>query len=169
MMSGHVIDQLNAYIDQELNEEETKSVRHHLSQCLSCQGELNQLTSIKEWLTSSFEMEPVPTFLDQKIMSQINQFEKVGRQLEIGMGVTLVSLGLLFFMIHTFFNHGLHVLYAIYRLAHSLVRALPQLVHFTPLTTGIIIGFCLLVFVTTFPLFWRVLRAIAVEDRRGWQ
>lgn len=169
MMSGHVIDQLNAYIDLELNEEETESVQHHLSQCLACQEEFNQLTSIKKWLTWSYEMEPVPTFLDQKIMSEITRFEKVGRQLEIGMGVSVVLLGLLFFMIHTFFNHGLHVLYAFYRMAHSLVQALPQLVHFTPLTTGIILGLCLFVLVTTLPIFWRVLRSMAVEDRRGWQ
>jgi hypothetical protein len=102
-------------------------------------------------------------------MNEIKQFEKVGRQLEIGMAVSVASLGLLFFMIHSFFNHGLHVIYAIYRMAHSLIRALPELVHFTPLASIIIIGLCLLVVLTTLPIFWRVVRAMAIEDRRGWQ
>lgn len=169
MMSGHVIDQLNAYVDQELDAGETEIVQKHLSQCLTCQEEFNQLISIKEWLTWSFEMEPVPTLLDSKIMNEIKQFEKVGRQLEVGMAVSVATLGLLFFMIHSFFNHGLHVLYAIYRMAHSLIKALPELVHFTPLTTLIILGLCLFVVLTTLPIFWRVVRAMAVEDRRGWQ
>lgn len=168
-MSNHVLDMLNAYIDEELSSEEKSRVNEHLQNCDSCLQEVNQLIQLKDWMTDIYAMEPVPNFLDERIMSEIRSMQKAGRQLEIGLGFVGLSIVILFTIIHSYFNHGWKVMFAVYRVSRSLFLALPQLVGFPPVVTLSVLGGGILIVAITLPVLWKLLHSMAVEDRRGWQ
>lgn len=168
-MTNHVSEWLNTYIDDELSGFESIRVEEHLAVCESCQQELSELINVKEWTRETFEFEPVPNFLDARIMEEIEQLKKAGRQLEIGFGLIAVALLALFVSIHSYFNHGMKVIVACYRILHSLVIALPGFAGFPVFLSSTIIGSGILLVVLTLPILWRLLRSMSVDDRRGWQ
>lgn len=168
-MSNHVLDLLNAYIDEELSTEERQRVEDHLLSCDRCKEEVEQFQQLKGWMSDIYTLEPVPNFLDENIMNEIRQMERAGRQLEYGLGFVGLSIILLFAFIHSYFNQGWKVIVAFYRVMHSFVQALPQLVGMPPVVTLSVLGGGLLIVVVTLPVLWKLLHSMVVEDRRGWQ
>jgi anti-sigma factor RsiW len=57
------IGELSAYTDGELTAEEELSLRRHLKECPACQEVTGILAALKETVTSSVEMYPLPRAL----------------------------------------------------------------------------------------------------------
>ncbi len=168
-MSGHVTEQLNAYIDQELDETESFRVSQHLKVCEACRKEEQNLVEITGWITETYRIEPIPDFIDQKIMDEIKNLEKESRKLEYGIGAVTLSILIFFGFVHAFFNESWKIIYAVYRVLYSFVQALPQLVGVSSTVTISVVGGGLLIVMLTLPILWKLLHSIAVDERRGWQ
>lgn len=166
---NHVADRLNDYIDNELTIEERRFVDQHLEECQACREEANQLRRIQDWVNESYNREPVPLLLDQNIMASIAEIEKAGKKLEYGLGFIGLSILVIFALIHSYFNHGWKVVYAFYRVIHSLVLALPELVGIPSGVTISVLVVGLLIVLMTLPILRKLLRSMEMDDRRGWQ
>lgn len=62
---------LNAYIAEELNKEEHKLVRMHISECHLCQNEIRALQQLDNFL-SQYSEEEVPAGLNEKILNSVS-------------------------------------------------------------------------------------------------
>ncbi|WEG11975.1 anti-sigma factor [Pullulanibacillus sp. KACC 23026] len=167
-MTHHVEDLLNAYIDGELSLKEEEQVEQHLATCSECRDEHRSLLEVKEWTIHLYNEEPVPDFLSEKIMSEIQLLQKASHQLEAGIGVIFMALISLFVGIHPYFNHGLNVLVVVYRMTRSVLLALPQLVGFPLFPTISVMVSGAIILGLTLPILWKLLRSMTVEERRGW-
>src|SRR5207302_3030842 len=66
--SGHVIDDLGAYVLGTLNGEEGREVRVHLESCALCRRELTRIQGAAELLDSAKLAEEPPPELEDRIM-----------------------------------------------------------------------------------------------------
>ena len=68
-MSNHVTEQLNAYMDGELNGRQIRQVEEHLAECEPCQQELESL----QGLSSLLQEVPAPEFTsNDRFVTQVN-------------------------------------------------------------------------------------------------
>ncbi len=59
----HALEDLNAYIDGELPPEERRSLCLHLETCISCQRSTQTLMTVKEMVTRTAAVYPLPPTL----------------------------------------------------------------------------------------------------------
>ena len=69
------INKINAYLDGELNEKESRSIREHLGSCPSCQQAIREINMINDHL-NEFPVEEVPEYLNQKILANIPEAQE---------------------------------------------------------------------------------------------
>lgn len=72
-MDNHVIEYISAYMDDELNHNETQSVEVHLQDCSACRQYLEELISIKEQMAMAYGSIQAPDTLGQSVMASIRQ------------------------------------------------------------------------------------------------
>lgn len=84
MNERHIIDQLNAYLDNELSEKEKAIVEEHLSRCSGCAQELARLKALSETLKSWNAPEPSAHF-DQAVRDKILSRELETRRVAMKM------------------------------------------------------------------------------------
>ncbi|WP_127531575.1 anti-sigma factor family protein [Paenibacillus kobensis] len=72
-MIGHLNDQLSAYLDDELNEEEKKAIEAHLESCESCQALLDVWLAMQEQVKDIFQFAQAPAHIEANVMATIER------------------------------------------------------------------------------------------------
>ncbi|WP_410513591.1 zf-HC2 domain-containing protein [Paenibacillus sp. BR2-3] len=70
-MNYHPEDQLSAYMDDELNEDERQQVEAHLEKCESCQVLLEELLSIQSDVLHTFTLIQEPADFEMRVLGSI--------------------------------------------------------------------------------------------------
>jgi hypothetical protein len=74
----HLEEDLSAYLSNELDESERKSVEAHLSSCQVCNEKLQQLQKLESLTEQDVSIEPHPDFL-KKVMMRVDQESRIIR------------------------------------------------------------------------------------------
>ncbi|GMK40779.1 hypothetical protein PCCS19_38350 [Paenibacillus sp. CCS19] len=74
---NHLEDQLLAYLDNELTEEEKLAVEAHLESCASCQALLQDWLSFQAQVHDAFQYKQAPIDFDIHVMQAIQQEQRV--------------------------------------------------------------------------------------------
>ncbi|MGV3487298.1 MAG: zf-HC2 domain-containing protein [Tuberibacillus sp.] len=75
-MAEHVKELLSAYLDNELNDEDTRRVHEHLRNCEECRDSLYELQLLKDNIFYAYENIDVPVNLEASIMDRIFVMEQ---------------------------------------------------------------------------------------------
>ncbi len=80
-------DKLLAYVDQFLDEEETKQIEQHIRSCPSCAQQLEEMESEKAFLEETLKSPVLPDDFAEAIVAQVTPYKsKTKRTLEMGNG-----------------------------------------------------------------------------------
>ena len=74
-MCSFVMMRINAFLDNELDDDVADQMRIHLSQCEECLNELEIWTMIRSAVKHTFEPAPAPQSLIDKVTHRIRQLE----------------------------------------------------------------------------------------------
>jgi len=74
----HLEEDLSAYLSNELDESQKKSVEAHLSSCRICTEKLQQLQNLESLTEQEVAIDPHPDFL-KKVMTRVNQESRIIR------------------------------------------------------------------------------------------
>ncbi|MDR0487874.1 MAG: zf-HC2 domain-containing protein [Propionibacteriaceae bacterium] len=75
-MCSFVMMRINAFLDNELDDEVADQMRVHLSQCEECLNEIEIWTMIRSAVKHAYEPEPAPPALIDKVTERIRRLEQ---------------------------------------------------------------------------------------------
>ncbi|WJH32791.1 sigma-70 family RNA polymerase sigma factor [Paenibacillus sp. CC-CFT747] len=90
-MKTHPEDQLTAYIDKELGEEERRAVENHLKDCPDCRSLVEELLDMQQQLVTSYSGVGAPRNIEWQVMQAIHGQGKLRRS--AGKGLRCPSRG----------------------------------------------------------------------------
>jgi anti-sigma factor RsiW len=70
-MTTHPEEQISAYIDDELSEQDRQEVANHIESCPSCQSLLEELLALQSDVSQTYRMLQAPNLLDSRISQAI--------------------------------------------------------------------------------------------------
>lgn len=161
--SGHVEEQLSAYLDGELVEQETMKVKQHLHACSECHAQLEEIALLRQHIAAVYaapELELPDTFAS----SVMNQLLRSPGLLNLPNRYTLwaglavfwlfvaMALAIPVFLAASFPMFG-WMLHAGIKLTASLLHIVVSIIQMLPFFTEVLIGVAiLLIIVSTFSL-----------------
>lgn len=148
-MTYHLEDQLSAYMDDELAEEERQQVEAHLESCESCQALLDELLSIQQSVMHTFERMEAPADLEIRVLQTLTDTPKPAAAGKAWLFLPLaacIALGTVWFMTGAVVGKAFH---AIFRLMVALVYVVPHFVSGVPILYGLTVVLSLLIISTS--------------------
>jgi anti-sigma factor RsiW len=146
-MTTHPEEQISAYIDNELSEQDRQLVEKHLESCTSCQSLLEDLLDLQSNVSQTYRMIHSPNELDTRILQAIQG--EPSKQAE-GRGwlsfplVTVIVLGGIGYMSGTLFlklfSGLLKLTVAIVYMASHFISTVPVLAGLTLVLSLIILS-----------------------------
>lgn len=158
-MTKHPEEQLSAYLDDELTQDERKEIEDHLETCESCQALLEDMADNNYDLVQTFSLIEAPIDLEVRVMQSIRaeherQFAGKGRiwgLLLIGM----MTLGVFYVLTGAIIGKLLH---GWSKLVITLIYAISHFILSVPALTGGTIVLSLIILVTSFISLKRLLQ-----------
>ncbi|MDF2904433.1 MAG: hypothetical protein K0S25_2071 [Bacillus sp. (in: firmicutes)] len=144
-MHDHVKSLLSAYVDDELDSEETSIIDHHVALCEECKHELDHLMFMKKEIMALFHFVEAPDEqFEQSVMKEIADLSwkkrNVFRPLLLGSTFAFVFLfGLVFLKMGHFLFIGMKLATAFVKMALSVVHALVAISSSIPSIFGVFI------------------------------
>ncbi len=65
---SHLGENLSAYVSDELDESERKTVEEHVAVCAGCMEALRRLQKLDAWMAEAIELEPAPDFVERVLI-----------------------------------------------------------------------------------------------------
>ncbi|QHW29567.1 hypothetical protein GZH47_01105 [Paenibacillus rhizovicinus] len=160
-MTKHPEEQLSAYLDDELTQDERKEIEAHLETCESCQELLEAMAVNNDDLVQTFSLIEAPMDLEVRVMQSIaseegRQFAGNGRILALLLG--LLTLGLFYLLTGAIIGKLIH---GWSKLAITLIYASSHFILSVPALTGGTIVLSLFILVTSFISLRRLLQTSA--------
>jgi len=148
-MSCHVEDQLSAYMDDELNEEERQQVETHLESCDSCQVLLEELFTIQSSVIHTFSQLQAPADFEIRVQQAIADREETpvfGKGWLFVPLMAFIALGLLWIATGAVFVKLVH---GFLKLMIAMVYTASHLISGVPVLSGITVVLSLIIISTS--------------------
>lgn len=160
----HPEEQLSAYLDGELGQEEQAQIESHLENCPSCQSLLLELMDLKQTFTSAMNELAVPSGLETQVMQAVAK-ENAKRNLNLGkvwIFVPLLSAIVLFLLVITAGPIVIPLMQAGLVIGRALLYTMSHAVAGMPLLSGIVAILSLIVLFVSVLSIRKALRSAAV-------
>ena len=148
-MTYHLEDQLSAYMDDELVEEERQQIEAHLESCESCQVLLEELLFLQKSVMYTFERMEAPADLEIRVLQTLTDEPKpaaVGKAWLFLPLAACITLATVWFMTGVILGKTVH---AIFRLMIALVYVVPHFISGVPIVYGLTVILSLLIISTS--------------------
>ncbi len=160
----HIHEQLSAYIDNELTDDERSAVENHLHRCEACQKEYEDLIFVSEQLKDVYYDLSTTNRMETIVLQEINKKEEQLNTLLLKLSWIYVGLaGVSFLFIYAYystFSMVLNVASSIYTISLSIYRAIPILMSKIPYLNGMIMMFTVLILVIS---IWSLRRLLYIK------
>jgi len=157
----HPEEQLSAYLDGELGQEEAEHIETHLINCPACQALLLELVDLKQTFSSSMVELVEPADLEIRIMQAVasqNRMRNVGN-----LWILLPMLSAMVFVLVFIFAGPLLIplIQGVLMIGKTLVLTMSHAVSNMPIFSGTVVLLSLIVFVVSLMSIRKVLRSNA--------
>jgi predicted anti-sigma-YlaC factor YlaD len=160
-MTYHLEDQLSAYMDDELSDEERQQVEAHLEICESCQVLLEELLSIQSNVMHTFIMIQEPVDLEIRVLQAIADRTEPAATAKGWILVTLMAFmasGILWFLTGPVLVKLIH---GVLKLMIALVYMASHFVTGVPVLSGLTVVLSLIIITTSIFSLRRLLQTPA--------
>jgi hypothetical protein len=144
-MTNHPVEQISAYIDDELSEQDRQEIAKHIESCTLCQSLLEELLVLQSDVSQTYRMLQSPIELDSRILQAIQREPK--KQAE-GRGwlsvplIALMALGALWFMTGAVIHK---LLYGLLKFTVAIVYMVSHFISTVPVLAGLTLVLSLIV------------------------
>lgn len=155
------------YLDGEIDEQEKNKIEEHLALCPECRQKLQELSSMKEQLTSAFTMIEIPDRIEDKVLSGIRQ-AAIHKYTWAAL-TFMIGFGLLFLLsMIQIFTAGLHIFQTTFSISRGLIYAFPSIMGTIP-NMIVVVSIFIVMFITMALIMLRYLvhtmgKKLRVED-----
>ncbi|SEP17800.1 anti-sigma factor [Paenibacillus sp. OV219] len=157
-MSKHPEEQLSAYLDDELTQDERREIEEHLETCESCQALLEDMADNNYDLVQTFSLIEVPMNFEVRVMQSIGAEEErqfAGKGWVLALLLGLLTLGVFYLLTGAIIGKLIH---GWSKLVITLIYASSHFILSVPALTGGTIVLSLIILVTSFISLKRLLQ-----------
>ncbi|MFD1774754.1 anti-sigma factor family protein [Paenibacillus rhizophilus] len=158
-MTGHLEEQLSAYMDEELSDDERRQIEAHLEICESCQVLLEELLTLQSNITRTYEEIQGPADFEIRVMQVIADRQEPAAAGKGWIFVPLLSfmaLGLLWFAAGAIL---MKLINGFLKLVVALVYMASHFVSGVPVLSGAVVVLSLIILSTSVYSLRRLLQA----------
>jgi anti-sigma factor RsiW len=144
-MTNHPEEQISAYIDDELSEQDRQEIAKHIESCASCQGLLEELLVLQSDVSQTYRMLQSPIELDSRILQAIQGEPTKKAEGKGWLSVPLIALmvlGSLWFMTSAVI---LKLLGGLLKLTVAIVYMVSHFISSVPVLAGLTLVLSLIV------------------------
>ncbi|WP_219837015.1 anti-sigma factor [Paenibacillus sp. R14(2021)] len=160
-MTKHPKEQLSAYLDDELTQDERREIEEHLETCESCQALLEDMVDNKYELVQTFGHIQAPMDFEVRVMQSIGAEEErisAGKGRIFALLLALLTLGVFYLLTGAVIGKLIH---GWSKLMITLIYAASHFILSVPVLTGGTILLSLAILVTSLISLKRLLQASA--------
>lgn len=161
-MKAHLDDQLSAYMDNELSEEDRLAVEAHLASCEYCQALLDDWLSMQEQVLDAYRYTHAPVDLENNVLQAIQG----DQQTSVSKGWLIVPLFALFVITLFGITQGMmfiKLIHSLMRLSVALLYMVTHLMSSIPLLAMTAVFISLGILTTSVYCLRRAMRLTSVE------
>ncbi|BBH20379.1 hypothetical protein Back11_17240 [Paenibacillus baekrokdamisoli] len=160
-MTKHPEDQLSAYLDDELNNDERRRMEDHIEKCESCQALLEDLLVLQRDLVQTFNLIQEPADLEVRVLQSIAKEESpatVGKGWLFGFLMVSLTLGIFWFVTGSVLVKLVH---GFSKLMIAMVYVASHFILSVPVLTALTVVLSLIILVTSIYSLRRLLQTTA--------
>ncbi|MFE4570921.1 zf-HC2 domain-containing protein [Paenibacillus chitinolyticus] len=155
-------EQLSAYMDEELNEEERLEIESHLAHCQSCRLLLNEFMELKQSYSAEMFALAEPAGFENRVMQAVAHESKIRNLGKLWLLVPLLAAVVVILLTIAAWPVAVHFMNGAFVIGKALLFTIPHAVSSMPVVAGVTVALSLTVLVVSFLSLRRLLRSATV-------